>query len=177
MQQSAVSGLPKDNRMRKIDRYLLIPYQTMNDLPAAELQLRFSSALHNTARSWRQAIDARLKDLGVSQASWMAIAMVAKAPAPLSQKQLADLLAVEGPTIVAMVDRLVAAGLVERVPSALDRRVKLVHLTDAGRALYDKVRERADAVRSELLSDLDPAGLLAATQLLETLQARIEAPL
>jgi MarR family transcriptional regulator for hemolysin len=149
----------------------------MNDLSAADLQQRFSSALHNTARSWRQAIDARLKDLGISQAGWMAIAMVAKAPEALSQKQLADLLAVEGPTIVAMIDRLVAAGLVERVPSALDRRVKLIHLTDAGRTLYDKVKQRADAVRSELLSDLDRASLMAATKLLETLQARIEAPL
>jgi MarR family transcriptional regulator for hemolysin len=149
----------------------------MTEPSIAELQQRFSSALHSTARSWRQAIDARLKDLGISQAGWMAIAMVAKAEQPPSQKQLADLLAVEGPTIVAMVDRLVDAGLVERVPSALDRRVKLIHLTAAGRALYDKVRERADAVRSELLSGIDPAALLAATSLLESLQARIEAPL
>lgn len=149
----------------------------MNDLSVAELQLRFSSALHTTARSWRQAIDERLKDLGLSQAGWMAIAMVAKAPEPLSQKQLADLLAVEGPTIVAMVDRLVAAGLVLRVASESDRRVKLIELTAAGKALYRKVKQRADAVRSELLSGLDPASLLAAAKLLETLQERIEAPL
>jgi MarR family transcriptional regulator for hemolysin len=149
----------------------------MNDLTDSELQLRFSSALHTTARAWRQAIDARLKDLGISQAGWMAIAMVAKAPDALSQKQLADLLGVEGPTIVAMVDRLDSAGLVERVPSALDRRVKLIQLTDAGRALYGKVQQRAADVRSDLLADLDPASLLMATRLLETLQARIEAPL
>jgi MarR family transcriptional regulator for hemolysin len=149
----------------------------MNDPSVAELQLRFSSALHTTARAWRLAIDARLKDLGLSQAGWMAIAMVAKAPEPLSQKQLADLLAVEGPTIVAMVDRLVAAGLVLRVHSESDRRVKLIELTEAGMALYKKVQQRADAVRSELLSGLDPARLLAAAELLETLQQRIEAPL
>ena len=149
----------------------------MNDLSASELQLRFSTALHTTARVWRQAIDARLKDVGVSQAGWMTIATVAKAASELSQKQLADLLGVEGPTIVAMVDRLVTAGLVVRAPSALDRRVKLIVLTDAGRALYAKVKERADAVRSELLSDLDPAELLAATTLLEKLQVRIEEPL
>jgi MarR family transcriptional regulator for hemolysin len=149
----------------------------MNDLTASELELRFSSALHTTARAWRQAVDARLKDLGIGQAGWMAIAMVAKTPEALSQKQLADLLAVEGPTIVAMVDRLVAAGLVRRVPSALDRRVKLIQLTEAGHALYGKVQQRADAVRSELLANLDPASLLAATRLLETLQARIGAPL
>lgn len=149
----------------------------MTDSPANELQLRFSTALHTTARAWRQAIDARLKDLGVSQAGWMTIAMVAKADTELSQKQLADLLGVEGPTIVAMVDRLVTAGLVLRAPSPLDRRVKLIRLTDAGLALYGKVRERADLFRSSVLSDVDQDTLLAATTLLESLQARIKEPL
>jgi MarR family transcriptional regulator for hemolysin len=149
----------------------------MTDSPANDLQLRFSSALHTPARAGRQALDTRLKDLGVSQAGWMTIAMVAKADAELSQKQLADLLGVEGPTIVAMVDRLVTAGLVLRAPSPLDRRVKLIRLTDAGQAMYGKVKQRADAFRSTLLSDIDPATLLAATTLLEQLQADIEGPL
>ena len=149
----------------------------MMDLPASELHARFSSALHTTARAWRQAIDARLKDLGISQAGWMTIAMVAKADADLSQKQLADLLGVEGPTIVAMVDRLVNAGLVLRAPSPLDRRVKLIRLTDAGAALYAKVKQRADLLRADLLAGLDPAALATATGVLEALQARIEAPL
>ncbi|HEU4374107.1 MAG TPA: MarR family transcriptional regulator, partial [Telluria sp.] len=116
-------------------------------------------------------------DLGVSQAGWMTIAMVAKADAELSQKQLADLLGVEGPTIVAMVDRLVTAGLVLRAPSPLDRRVKLIRLTVAGQAMYGEVKQRADAFRSTLLSDVAPATLLAATTLLERLQADIEGPL
>ena len=146
----------------------------MNDLSASELQTRFSTALHTTARAWRQSVDARLKDLGISQAAWMAIATVARSASDLPQKQLADLLGVEGPTVVAMVDRLVAAGLVVRVPSELDRRVKLIRLTDNGHAIFAKVKQRADQVRAELLSDLDPAALLIATTLLEQLQARIE---
>jgi MarR family transcriptional regulator for hemolysin len=149
----------------------------MNDSTASDLHTRFSSALHTTARAWRLAIDARLKDLGISQAGWMTIAMVAKSDTDLSQKQLADLLGVEGPTIVAMVDRLVGAGLVRRAPSPLDRRVKLILLTEAGSALSDQVRERADVFRAGLLSGLDPQALEAATTLLETLQARIEEPL
>src|SRR5258708_11809239 len=82
-----------------------------------DLDERFSSALHSTSRAWRQALDRRLKYLGVSQASWMTIAVAAQARAPLSQSELADRLAVEGATMVAMVDRLVKAGLVVREPS------------------------------------------------------------
>jgi MarR family transcriptional regulator, transcriptional regulator for hemolysin len=140
-----------------------------------ELDERFSGALHNTSRSWRQAMDRRLKFLGMSQASWMTIAIAAKAAAPLSQSELADKLGIEGATMVAMVDRLVSAGLVNREASTTDRRVKRVVLTQAGLELYNKVKTEAAALRKELLADLDPKKLLAATEFLERLQEKIDA--
>jgi MarR family transcriptional regulator, transcriptional regulator for hemolysin len=140
----------------------------------SDLQERFSGALHNTSRAGRRALDRRLKYLGVSQASWMTIAVAAKARGPLSQSELADRLAVEGATMVAMVDRLVKAGLVIREPSTTDRRVKRIVLTEAGNLLYGKVLTEAAAFRKELLADLDPKKLLIATEFLEGLQGVIE---
>ena len=142
----------------------------------SDLEERFSGALHNTSRAWRQALDRRLKFLGVSQASWMTIAVAAKAKGPLSQSELAQRLDVEGATMVAMVDRLVKAGLVVREPSLTDRRVKRVVLTAAGDLLYDRVRTEAAAFRKELLDGIDPKKLLVATELLENLQGIIDAP-
>ncbi len=139
-----------------------------------DLEERFSGALHNTSRAWRQALDRRLKYLGVSQASWMTIAVAAKAAKPLSQSELAENLGVEGATMVAMVDRLVKAGFVVRVPSELDRRVKRVVLTQVGNVLYEKVRAEAAAFRNELLAHVEPNKLEAATELLESLQEVIE---
>jgi len=136
-----------------------------------DIDERFSSAIHNSSRAWRQALDRRLKYLGVSQASWMTIAVAAKATAPLSQSELADRLGVEGATMVAMVDRLVKAGLVRREPSTTDRRVKRVLLTDAGAVLYDKVRVEASAFRKQILASMDPRMLQIATETLEALQA------
>jgi len=130
---------------------------------------RFSAALHATARSWRLALDRRLKDLGMSQAGWMTIAMVAKAKEPLSQIELANRVGVEGATMVAMLDRLARDGLVERQPSPTDRRVKRVVLTPAGSKLYDTVRTEGAAVRKKLLAGVDAKQLLAATELLEHL--------
>jgi MarR family transcriptional regulator for hemolysin len=140
----------------------------------SEIDERFSAALHNTSRAWRQALDRRLKFLGVSQASWMTIAVAAKARGPLSQSELADRLDVEGATMVAMVDRLVKAGLVVREPSTTDRRVKRVVLTAAGNLLYDRVRAEATAFRRELLANVEPKKLLVATELLEGLQGTID---
>jgi MarR family transcriptional regulator, transcriptional regulator for hemolysin len=141
----------------------------------SDLEERFSDALHSTSRSWRQAVDRRLKNLGVSQASWMTIAIAAKARSPLSQSELADKLAVEGATMVAMIDRLVKAGLVLREASTTDRRVKRIVLTPAGFKIYEKVKTEAASLRKELLQNTDPKKLLMATELLEALQGMIDA--
>jgi MarR family transcriptional regulator, transcriptional regulator for hemolysin len=139
-----------------------------------ELEERFSNALYGTARSWRQALNRRLKNLGVSQASWTTITIAAKARSPLSQSELADQLAVEGATMVAMIDRLVKAGLVVREPSTTDRRVKRVVVTAEGYRLYDRVKAEAAAVRKELLAKIDAKSIEAATVVLETLQGMLE---
>lgn len=140
------------------------------------LDERFSHALHNTARAWRLALDRRLKDLGLGQASWMAIAAVAKSQ-PLSQSELARLLGVEDPTMVAMLDRLVKAGYLQRTPSATDRRVKLVSLTGQGADIYARVKKEAEAFRGELLDGVDPATLATVAAFLEQLQAAVESRL
>jgi MarR family transcriptional regulator for hemolysin len=105
----------------------------------------------------------------------MTIALAAKAREPLSQSELADRLAVEAATMVAMVDRLVKAGLVTREPSTTDRRVKRVVLTAAGTLLYERVRAEAVEFRQHLLERMEPKKLLVATELLENLQGIIDA--
>jgi MarR family transcriptional regulator for hemolysin len=145
----------------------------MSDLPEFPVGERFSAAMHATARDWRLLIDKQLKHLGIGQAGWMTIAMIAKSGAPMSQRALADLVGVEGPSMVSMLDRLEREGLVTRAPCPSDRRVKLVHLTDAGAILYQQVRKEANAVRTALLGDIAPERLAAATELLELLRTRI----
>lgn len=135
---------------------------------------RFSNALHTTARIWRLALDRRLKDLGVSQAGWLSIAYIAKAKSPLSQAELASLVQVEAATMVSTIDRLEKAGLVQRLPSESDRRVKLLVVTAEGQAIYEQVRARADDLRRELIGRIDPEKIAVATSVLEELQALIE---
>jgi MarR family transcriptional regulator, transcriptional regulator for hemolysin len=148
----------------------------MRELPNS-IDERVSMCVHGTARVWRLALDKRLKHLGVGQSGWMTIAMVAKSAEPLSQRALADLVGVEGPSMVSMLDRLERDGFVTRAPSAQDRRVKLVQLTDAGRKIYAEVHAVAQGFRADLFAGLDPDKLAIAAEVLETLRARIEASL
>jgi MarR family transcriptional regulator for hemolysin len=149
--------------------------ETVKICQVSDPQERFAKALHGASRAWRQAIDRRLRHLGLSQAGWMTIAIAAKSdPAP-SQSELAEKLGVEGATMVAMVDRLVKAGLARREASTTDRRVKRVKLTTAGTELYGNLKAEADQLLEQLLKDSDANRLLDATDFLEQLQRRIEA--
>lgn len=138
-------------------------------------QERFVVALFNASRLWRLSLDRRLKHLGLGQSGWAAIAVVARAGTPMSQSELAQRVGVENATLVTTLDRLAAAGLIERQPLPGDRRVKQVVLTPEGEAMYARVRVEAEALRAEMLGDISPDLLDQTTELLETLFARGEA--
>ena len=61
-----------------------------------------------------------------------------------------------------------------REPSPIDRRVKLVVLTEEGAALFSKVKLKATEFRKELLRGIDPAELRVATELLEKLELALK---
>jgi DNA-binding MarR family transcriptional regulator len=65
-------------------------------------------------------------------------------------------------------DRLVASGVVERVPGRTDRREIALHLTSAGRSLLDKIRADRRGRLAAVLAQMTPA---ARTALLDGLAA------
>jgi MarR family transcriptional regulator for hemolysin len=138
------------------------------------LEERFTQALQGGSRAWRGALERRLKVLGITPAGWSAVAAVLAAERPPSQRELARQLGVDGATLVATIDRLVAGGLVERMPSPLDRRVKLVVLTAQGRELATRVREEATALRRAITERIDAGRMAAAAEVLEALQQVLE---
>jgi DNA-binding MarR family transcriptional regulator len=71
-------------------------------------------------------------------------------------------------------DRLVAAGLVERRPDAADRRGILVRLTPEGKAVIDRAIESHLANEERLLGSLDSSERRALDDLLRKLLAGLE---
>jgi len=140
----------------------------------SDLDERFENALRNTATAWRQAVERRLRRLGVSRVSWMTIAAAMKARLPLSQSILADTLAISRASMVQAIDRLVKDGLVKRESSASDRRLKRIVVTDAGSHLYSLIKDEVAAVRRQLLAMVELEKLAHLTQLLEKLQEPLQ---
>ena len=78
------------------------------------------------------------------------------AEAERSQAEIAALAGLDKTTMVVTLDRAVErAGLAERRLSATDRRARVVHVTEAGRAAYERGRVIVDDVTEEVLSMLD----------------------
>ena len=127
---------------------------------ALDLDERFEIALRNTATAWRQAVDRRLRRLGVNRMSWMTIAAATQARSPLSQSALADTLAVSRASMVHTIDRLAKNGLVKRESSSSDRRLKRIVVTEAGAHLYSLLKDEVAAVRRQMLAIVEPERLV-----------------
>lgn len=134
----------------------------------------FGALLAETARIWRTKLDQRLKPLGLSQAKWSVLLHLSKAGDGINQKELAQRLGIEGPTLVGLLDRLSADDLVERRESPSDRRSKTVHLTAKAEEITRHITAIARALRTELLSGIDATALQHCQRTLEQLKQRLE---
>jgi DNA-binding MarR family transcriptional regulator len=73
---------------------------------------------------------------------------------PASQAELGRRLWIDRKNMVAVIDDLEAAGLVERTPDEQDRRRNAVRLTAAGTSALERLNARADAAQDALLAAL-----------------------
>lgn len=140
------------------------------------VQERFTQALHEGARAWRAALERRLRDSDLTMAGWSVLAALVACPSTPSQRELARRLGVDGATLVATIDRLEAGGLVERLPSPGDRRVRLIGLTTRGRTLATEIDAFTAALRRDAVGRIDDARLAATADVLEALRDMLERP-
>ncbi len=113
----------------------------------------FGHTVKELARAWRAEFDRRFRPMGLSDTSWVVIWLLSE-HGTLPQGRVAELLGVEGPTLVRLLDRMEKEGWVRRQPSETDRRVKLVALTGQARPVYDAMLDTGFALRDELMDDI-----------------------
>jgi DNA-binding MarR family transcriptional regulator len=88
-----------------------------------------------------------------------------------SSSELGERLSIDSAGITRLVDRLVDKGLVARVPSSTDRRVKRVALTSRGRELAPGLPARYESVANRLASALPAEDLSSLRTMLEAIAA------
>src|SRR5512142_827623 len=88
-------------------------------------------------RRWRSLLDSEFQAAGLTDASWRPLLHLHLLGDGVRQKDLAASVGIEGPSLVRLIDNLVAKGLVRRSEDATDRRAKLLWLTTEGLAAVD----------------------------------------
>jgi DNA-binding MarR family transcriptional regulator len=128
--------------------------------------------LHDAARLLRKRFEQNARDLGLTRSQWQVLAHLAQNEG-IHQGALAEILEVEPITLVRILDRLQAGGLIERRPHAKDRRVWLLFLTPKARPVLADIREIGAATRAEALDGVSEKDRERLICLLSTIKSNL----
>jgi MarR family transcriptional regulator for hemolysin len=126
--------------------------------------------LAKTARSVSQEFERAMATAGGSAAAWQVLLLVRSGQWD-TQSGLARAMGVTSATMTHHLNALEKQGLVRRWRDDSNRRVQQVELTDAGIALFDRLREVAMSHDQRLRSRLTPRELEQLNKLLHKLES------
>lgn len=124
-----------------------------------DINLSLPAQLFNAGRRIAQLMDQRLESVGLSGAKLLALQSIVSADettTPVTVTCLADTMNTTKSNVTAMVDRLIAEGLVTRNHSQEDRRTVVIALTDEGHQRYEAGVEVVRAFDAELSAMFTP---------------------
>ncbi|OOX22867.1 MarR family winged helix-turn-helix transcriptional regulator [Xanthomonas axonopodis] len=140
--------------------------------PRAQL----SSGLLVAARQWQRLADQAFSEFDLSSACTGPLLIIGRSGGGIRQVALAQQLGMEGPSLVRLLDKLAAQGLLRREADSSDRRANQLWLTDAGQALVGQIEIRLDALRAQVfgaLSDADVQVVLTLWEQIAQAHARL----
>ncbi len=145
------------------------PTEPPSLLAAATTQPRpcLCSALRRAARGLTRRYDAHLKPAGLKVTQYSMLANICRNPR-VAVSALADLMAMDQTTVTRNLQLLLRKGYVSLEPAAEDQRVRLVDLSDAGRAKLEEALPLWRQAQAEIEQEL---GGLGADVLFQSLRA------
>lgn len=109
-------------------------------------------------RAWyglNQTFRRRIAHTGVTPDQFTALRSLREGDAQgMTQRDLSTAMSSDPNTVASLLERMEAAGWIERIPHESDGRANRIRLRPAGRAKYETVREMAVALQAEVLSVL-----------------------
>lgn len=127
----------------------------MDTAPAAEAECLSNNLgwlLDRAGHALAAELALALEPLGLSSRRYCVLATALGQDR--TQIELANLIGLDKTTMVATVDALEEAGLAERRPSSLDRRVRVIAVTKSGEAKVREGRKVIDEVQADVLARL-----------------------
>ena len=128
--------------------------------------------VNRTAKALSRAFDAALAEAGGSLPMWLVLVSL-KAQRHGMQRELAEAVGIEGPTLTHHLNRMEAAGFVTRRRDPDNRRVHRVELTSEGEALFDGLRGAVLSFDRTVRAGLDDSEIAALKGMLDRLGANV----
>jgi MarR family transcriptional regulator for hemolysin len=129
--------------------------------------------LARTAKLVAQAFDAALVEAGGTLPVWVTLLSI-KSHELANQRELAGMIGIQGATLTHHLNAMETQGLLTRRRDPLNRRVHQVELTEAGEALFLKLRTAALAFDKRLRKGLSDERLAEFAEVLAALRANVE---
>ncbi|GHA91757.1 MarR family transcriptional regulator [Shewanella indica] len=107
-------------------------------------------------RLWRMVADNELAPLGLTHPRWTALWKLRRMGDHISQKQLAESLEIELPSLMRTLGQLEQQGLITRHSCEHDKRARIVSMTAQGEEVIRSMEARIIQVRAKLLAGIDP---------------------
>jgi MarR family transcriptional regulator, transcriptional regulator for hemolysin len=117
-------------------------------------EMPIGSLVSATAKLLSREFDAALAAVGGSRPTWLVLVSL-KTEGHRTQGELAEAVGIRQPTLSHHLDGLERDGLVRRERTADNRRVQRVTVTEAGEALFLRLRRAAGAFEGRLRAGLD----------------------
>ncbi|GAA0411060.1 MarR family transcriptional regulator [Microbispora corallina] len=124
----------------------------MTAMAPARTETDLSFLLDHTSHVLRTRLAAALAEIGLT--TRMHCVLVHAIEEERTQIQLAELGDMDKTTMVVTVDALEKAGYAERRPSSVDRRARIIAVTDAGAEIARRSQEIVDGVHRAALGSL-----------------------
>ena len=131
--------------------------------------------LARTSKAVAQAFDAAMAEAGGTLPVWLTLLSV-KSKELANQRELAGMIGIQGATLTHHLNAMEAQGLLTRRRDPENRRVHQVALTEAGEALFEKLRNAALAFDKRLRAGIPDDRLAEFADMLALLRRNAEAP-
>lgn len=120
---------------------------------SAKFEISFGFLMHDVARLLGRQFDERARAMGLSRAQCRALAYLTRNQG-INQAGLAELMEIQPISLARLLDRMEAAGWVERRPDPADRRARRLYLTDKAWPHFEQIRLIAAHNNAEAMAGL-----------------------
>ena len=142
-------------------------------MPGAPSRQELFDDLSSFNRKLRAAFDALVREHGMTLSRARVFRKLSRRDG-INQRELADELELETPTLVRILDAMEAQHFIERRAAVSDRRDQQIFITESGKVVAAEVEALATSVRADILEGISDEDVGMALKVIRAMTANLQ---